>query len=175
MSTDDHDKSDEVSIEHHIRELRDLRAIEALKYRYVEGADAVGGLHDLEVLMSCFVSDARWSAPHFGDYSGKEAIREFFASPGEDWALHYVANPRITVASDGLSATGRFHLYALLMDPQGSTSSTDAKRGSSAGGQSAKAAPVVIAGIYSDTFVKIESEWYIKEIVIDIRYTSASE
>jgi hypothetical protein len=161
--------TDDVDIDRQIRELIDLRAIEALKYRYVQGADAVNGTHDLDVLMSCFVSDARWYAPHFGDYSGKDAIREFFASPGEDWALHYVANPRITVASDGLSAAGQFHLYALLMFPQ------DAERDAAAVSQSTNAAPVVVAGIYSDKFVKIESEWYIKEIAIEIRYMSASE
>ena len=61
-TTDDDQKSNDVSIAREIRELIDLRAIEALKYRYVQGADAVNGTHDLDVLMSCFVSDARWCA-----------------------------------------------------------------------------------------------------------------
>src|SRR5579864_7049649 len=91
--------------------LESEREIHALVHRYAELCDAA---YDPDGLADLFTDEATWSSRtrdgsvDFGRYEGREAIRAFFAGASRDlgpMTLHYLLEPRIELAGDGLSAT----------------------------------------------------------------------
>lgn len=101
-----------LALEWRVQALEDLRAIETLKYRYAELMDTG---YDADGLAALFVPEGRWTASGFGDFSGREQIRAFFAGmPSRvEQAQHYVTSPQVTLAEDGQSADGRFYLWCV--------------------------------------------------------------
>lgn len=73
-------------------------------------------------------------------------------------AFHHATNPRIDVAPDGMSASGRFYLYCICTmlranDPEQSDA-------------------VLMFGSYQDKFVKLNGEWLLAELIADVRHVS---
>lgn len=145
-----------LTLEQRLGRIEDVSAIKALKYRYAAFCDAG---YDLDGLCSVFVPDGRWAANGYGDFKGHAEIRAYFAELSKMVVdvLHYVTSPRIEVADDGRSATGRFYLLCLCKSRRRDAPSI--------------ADPVVIAGTYADQFVKVDGRWFFHELVVDVRYS----
>lgn len=150
-----HDR-EPLTLEERVRRLEDAVAITSLKYQYAAYCDAG---YDLDGLCSVFVPDGRWAANGYGDFNGHAEIRAYFAqlSTTVVEALHYVTSPRIELAEDGQSATGRFYLLCLCKSKRRHAP--------------AIADPVVISGTYEDQFVKIDGRWLFRELVVNVRYS----
>lgn len=150
-----HDR-EPLTLEDRVRRLEDVAAITALKYQYAAYCDAG---YDLDGLCSVFVPDGRWAANGYGDFIGHAEIRAYFAqlSTTVVEVLHYVTSPRIELAEDGQSATGRFYLLCLCKSKRRHAP--------------AIADPVVISGTYEDQFVKIDGRWLFRELVVNVRYS----
>ena len=145
-----------LTLEQRVARIEDVSAITSLKYRYAAFCDAG---YDLDGLCSVFVPEGRWAANGYGDFKGHAEIRAYFAKLATTVVevLHYVTSPRIDLAQDGQSATGRFYLLCLCKSRRKDVP--------------AIADPVVIAGTYEDQFVKIDGRWLFRELVVDVRYS----
>lgn len=142
-------------IEKRLARLEDVEAIKNLKHQYAHCCSDPG--YDPDGFASLFVDDAVWESDAFGTYDGREAIHSFIANLREEllWALHYMVNPVIDVADDGLSARGMW----VLLEPATMTSSD---------GPDA----VLMTGNYSDDFVKVGGEWKFKKVHVHFHQVS---
>jgi hypothetical protein len=153
------------SIEDRIERIESESEIKALVHRYAELCDASyhpDGLADL------FTEDATWSSRtrdgsvDFGRYEGREAIRTFFAGASKDlgpMTLHYLLAPRVELAEDGVTATGVCYLLAIL-DQRPSSSplgSADRER-------------VLLGGVYSHKFRRVDGRWLISGSACDLSF-----
>lgn len=151
------------TLEERLDRLESEREIHALVHRYAELCDAA---YDPDGLAELFTDDATWSSRardgsvEFGHYEGKEAIRSFFAGASKDlgpMTLHYLLEPRIELADDGLSATGACYLLAIL----------DRRPESSPPG-SADRERIVLGGVYSHRFQRAGGRWLIRGSACDL-------
>lgn len=144
------------SVELRLARQNDLHEIETLKYRYAAYCDAG---YDLDGLCSLFVQDGRWAAEGYGDFTGHQAIREFFSQMAQSVTdvLHFVTSPRIDIADDGLSATGRFYLMCVCKSRRRK--------------EPEAIDPVLIFGTYSDRFRKVDGRWFFEELLVEERYS----
>lgn len=147
----------ERSLEERITRVEDVQGIEKIKMLYTEGTDFG---YDLDQIASCFTEDGRWVSEGFADCNGREAIAAFFGQLKQvvTMALHYTTNPRIDVGDDGVTATGKFHLWCACT----------MKRGDESGEEDA----VMMIGTYADRFEKVDGTWLIKELNADVRHVS---
>jgi len=145
--------------------LESEREIHALVHRYAELCDAA---YDPDGLAALFTEDATWSSRtrdgsvDFGRYEGREAIRAFFAGASRDlgpMTLHYMLAPRVELAEDGESATGVCYLLAIL----------DQRPASSPPG-SADRERVMLGGVYSHRFRRVERHWLIAASACDLSF-----
>jgi ketosteroid isomerase-like protein len=145
--------------------LESEREIHALVHRYAELCDAA---YDPDGLAALFTEDATWSSRtrdgsvDFGRYEGREAIRAFFAGASRDlgpMTLHYLLAPRVELAEDGESATGVCYLLAIL----------DQRPASSPPG-SADRERVMLGGVYSHKFRRVEGRWLIAASACDLSF-----
>jgi hypothetical protein len=145
------------SLEQRVSRLEDVLAIQTLKYQYAAYCDSG---YDLDGLCSIFVPDGRWVAKGYGDYVGHAQIRDYFAELSKTVAdvLHYVTSPRIQIADDSQSATGRFYLLCLCKQRRRE--------------DPAVTYPVIIVGTYDDQFVKSDGRWLFRELRVDVRFAS---
>jgi SnoaL-like domain len=138
-------------LEQRVRELEDIQLIERLKYRYAGYCDDG---YNPDGIASLFVEDGRWIVDGVGGHNeNREEIRAHFAalSGAIPWAQHYMINPAITVAADGQSAVGKFHLLCVATIVR-----TNAP---------AEFDAVVLTIQYTDTFVKMDGEWLFQELL----------
>jgi len=144
------------TIEDRLNRIESEGEIRALVHRYAELCDAA---YDPDGLAALFTDDATWSSRtsdgsvDFGRYEGREAIRKFFAGASKDlgpMTLHYLLAPRVELADDGVSATGVCYLIAIL----------DQRPASSAPG-SADRERVLLGGVYSHRFRRVDGRWLI--------------
>lgn len=146
-----------------LERLESEREIRAVVHRYAELCDAA---YDPDGLADLFTEDATWSSRtrdgsvDFGRYEGREAIRTFFAGASKDlgpMTLHYLLAPRVELAEDGVSATGVCYLLAILDQRPASSApgSTDRER-------------VLLGGVYSHRFSRIDGRWLISRSVCDL-------
>jgi hypothetical protein len=151
------------TLEQRMDRLESEREIHALVHRYAELCDAA---YDPDGLAALFTDDATWSSKtrdgsvDFGQYEGKRAIRTFFAGASKDlgpMTLHYLLEPRIELADDGLSATGVCYLLAIL----------DQRPSNSAPG-SADRERVLLGGVYSHRFRCVGGRWLISASACDL-------
>ena len=151
------------TIQDRLDRLESEHEIHALVHRYAELCDAA---YDPDGLADLFTEDATWSSRtrdgsvDFGRYEGREAIRAFFAGASKDlgpMTLHYVLAPRIELAEDGVSATGVCYLLAILDQRPASSApgSTDRER-------------VLLGGVYSHRFSRIDGRWLISRSACDL-------
>lgn len=145
--------------------LESEREIHALVHRYAELCDAA---YDPDGLAALFTEDATWSSRtsdgsvDFGRYEGREAIRAFFAGASRDlgpMTLHYLLPPRIELAEDGTAATGVCYLMAIL----------DQRPAASPAG-SADRERVLLGGVYSQRFRRVDGRWLISGSACDLSF-----
>jgi hypothetical protein len=136
-------------LEERVGRLEDLEAIKNLKHQYARYCDSG---YDANGFASLFVEDGIWDSNAFGVYRGRDEIFDFIAGLREEilWALHYMVNPIIDIADDGLSARGTW----ILLEP--------ATMGGLDGSSERDA--VVITANYEDEFVKVDGEWRFKKV-----------
>ncbi|MHB8612076.1 MAG: nuclear transport factor 2 family protein [Candidatus Dormibacteraceae bacterium] len=151
------------TIQNRLDRLESEREIQALVHRYAELCDAA---YDPDGLAALFTVDATWSSRtrdgsvDFGRYEGREAIRAFFAGASRDlgpMTLHYLLTPRVELAEDGVSATGVCYLLAIL----------DQRPASSQPG-SADRERVLLGGVYSHRFRRVDGRWLISGSACDL-------
>jgi hypothetical protein len=151
--------------EQRLDRLESEREIHALVHRYAELCDAA---YDPDGLAALFTEDATWSSRtrdgsvDFGRYEGREAIRAFFAGASKDlgpMTLHYLLAPRVELAEDGESAAGVCYLLAIL----------DQRPASSPPG-SADRERVMLGGVYSHKFRRVQGRWLIAASACDLSF-----
>ncbi|WP_435280933.1 nuclear transport factor 2 family protein [Streptomyces koelreuteriae] len=138
------------ALEARLNRLEDARAVEQLKYRYAAHCD---NAYDAQGIASLFTPDGRWVVDgEGGSNTGRVEITEHFKDLPKKilWAQHYVINPQVEIAEDGLSAIGNFRLLCLC-----TIARTD-----DAGAQDA----VILTIDYTDRFVKRDGQWYFQEL-----------
>lgn len=144
-------------LEARVERVESLRAVKRLQRAYGHYAE-VGLWHDLADL---FADDAVGHYPA-GVLTGKAPIHAlFFDEVGEgrlglaDGRIypHIVLQPIVTLAPDGLTARGRWHVFALL------------------GGYGRSA--TWVGGIYENEYVKDEGVWKIRTLQYDTQFTGA--
>jgi hypothetical protein len=150
-------QKESLSSEERLTRMEDIHGITQIKMLYTEGTDFG---YDLDQIASCFTEDGRWVAEGFADCNGREEIKEFFGNLKQvvSMALHYTTNPRITINDDGLTATGKFHLWCACT----------MARSDDSGEQDA----VTMIGTYADRFEKVDGVWLLKELNADVRHVS---
>ena len=153
------------TVEERMDRLESEREIHALVHRYAELCDAA---YDPAGLAALFTEDATWSSRaqdgsvDFGRYEGREAIRAFFAGASESlgpMTLHYLLAPRIELAEGGVSATGVCYLLAIL----------DQRPASSPPGSSERER-VMLGGVYSHKFRRVDGRWLISASACDLSF-----
>ena len=153
------------TIDERLNRLESEREIHALVHRYAELCDAA---YDPDGLAALFTEDATWSSRtrdgsvDFGRYEGREAIRKFFAGASQDlgpMTLHYLLAPRIELAEDGVAATGVCYLLAILD-----------QRPASAPPGSADRERVLLGGVYSHKFRRVDGRWLISGSACDLSF-----
>lgn len=138
------------ALEEELGHMRDVRAIEQLKYRYANYCD---NGYDPEGIASLFTPDGIWVVNGVGgDVAGADAIRRHFRelSKAISWALHFVIAPQVELAHDRQSAVGKFYLLCHC-----TIARTDAPQENDA---------VVLTLNYVDQFVKQGERWLFKEL-----------
>src|SRR5262245_57493548 len=142
-------------IENHLHKARAIRDIKRLQYSYAHYAE-LGLWYDLGDLF------AKDGVAHYaqGDYRGPESLRKFYLQELGRGQLglaegriypHIMIQPVVTVAEDGKTARGRWHVIAML----GSY------------GASASWAGVV----YENRYVFEDGVWKIGELSYNSQYT----
>lgn len=136
-----------MTLEERIGRLEDVEAIKQLMSRYALACD---GNYRLEPLMALFAPDfvMEFGEP-VGDYSG-EAVARFWAKAPEInlQPMHYMISPIVQLASDGVNARGSIYLWEATtqLDSDG------------------RPIPVWAAGVYDNSFRKIDGQWKISRI-----------
>jgi hypothetical protein len=155
--------SEAMTVEERLARLESEAQIHALVHRYAELCDAA---YDPDGLADLFTEDATWSSRtrdgsvDFGRYEGREAIRSFFAGASRDlgpMTLHYLLAPRVELAENGESATGVCYLLAIL----------DQRPASSAPGSTLRER-VLLGGVYSHRFRRVDGRWLISGSACDL-------
>lgn len=137
------------SLERRLARIEDVEAIIRLKAKY---ADYCDNGYDADGMASLFAEDGIWEGNAFGVHHGREAIRNHILSfHGQIlWALHFMVNPVIDVAPDGLSARGTWILFEpCTLAGEGAGSPPDA---------------AIITARYTDEFVKRDGRWWFKKV-----------
>lgn len=142
-----------MDIETRLRRLEDIEAVKQLKYRYCAACDAD---YDCDRLAALFTKDAVWEGGEFGVYTGREAIREFFAGAPKliAFAVHYVTNPIVEI--DGDRATGEWFLWEPIVFSQG-------KRA------------MWLAATYHDHYRREKGQWLFERVALKLRMLTPYE
>ena len=141
------------SLEERIGRLEDIESIKQLFHQYASYAD---NGYDAEGMGTLMTEDAIWESNSFGTYYGREEIKGFVSEVGKAilFALHYMDNPTIEVASDGKTANGKWILLEPAIMTREESEATDS---------------VVITADYDNDFVKVNGEWRIKHVRANFR------
>jgi hypothetical protein len=137
-------------IEARLSRLENLRAIEQLQYEY---AAAIDDGVDLPRLLACFVPTGRWTSNGTGvDCRGHEEIAEYFGRIRREvrQSLHYMTQPRVSIADDGRTAVLRAYVLAeatLLHADDPALTST-----------------VFISTTYENRCVKVDGNWLFEHL-----------
>jgi uncharacterized protein (TIGR02246 family) len=150
------DGGDLAALQGEVAQIRDARAVEALKHSYTSALDAD---YDLDAIAALFTADARWVADGFGDYRGREAIVDFFATLAQTVVKvrHFATSPLIEVAADGMTATGQWNLLCLCARRHRDDPEVEV--------------PVVEVGTYRDTCVKVDGRWYFSKLSVEVVFS----
>jgi len=136
-----------------IQRLEDIEAIRQLKARWGETIDA--GLGAAKIV-AMFAEDAAVDIERYGRHQGRVALTAFFSEARFTWMFHCFIPKVIEVATDGLSARGRWRLWELGTKPGSEPHDTGSA--------------VWIGGDCDDDFVKIDGEWKFKTVRLKLAF-----
>jgi uncharacterized protein (TIGR02246 family) len=147
---------DLAALQGEVAQIRDARAVEALKHSYTNALDSD---YDLDAIGALFTPDARWVADGFGDYRGRDEILAFFEKLAQTvvQVRHFATSPLIEVAADGMTATGQWNLLCLCARRHRDDPAVEV--------------PVVEVGTYRDTCVKVDGRWYFAELSVEVVFS----
>jgi ketosteroid isomerase-like protein len=100
------------AIEARLDRVDDERAVAQRMYDYIHACDEI---KDARAVANCFTEDAIWEGQgnfdEFGQTIGREAIHAMFVDNPRmlPFTAHFLTNPVVKVAADGLTAWGRWH------------------------------------------------------------------
>lgn len=147
-----------MNLEKEIQKLLDVEEIKQLKYRYGDMCDSN---HDWTQIPELFAPDAEWvGSPDdpWGSAHGVDEIINLFKGyqkqmdgrPHEGVLGHNIMAPQIHVNDDGVTATGKWHLFGAFRMYEG-REETGSKS-------------FLEQGKYEDEYVKLNGRWYIKKL-----------
>lgn len=155
-----------MNIEKELQRLKDIEEIKQLKARY---ADMCDSNHDWTQVKELFAPDAQWvgdPTQPWGGGNGREEIEKLFkfyqtqmdGVPGKGVLGHNVIAPQIHVNDDGVTATGKWHMFGAFRMFEG-REETGSKS-------------FLEQGKYEDEYVKIDEKgnldpngrWYYKKL-----------
>jgi ketosteroid isomerase-like protein len=101
------------SVEARVQVLEDTEAIRRLKLRYARRCD---DHYDADGLAALFTEDATWDAGELGVFTGREAIRAYWAANSAriPFAIHFISNHVVDIGPSGDEATGTAYLWEPL-------------------------------------------------------------
>ena len=109
-----------MGIEERLQRLEDIEAINQLIARYAQAVDHNG---DPALVAPLFTEDAVWHCEGIGHWETREGILRDIrpnCTTFMPWAMHYMTQPIVEVAPDGLSATSNHYLWELAkVTPEG--------------------------------------------------------
>jgi ketosteroid isomerase-like protein len=141
------------SLEARIQRLEDIEAIRQLKGKFAYYAD----IKDLDGFMSLVADDAIWAFGAWGNYEGKDAIREFSKDVTlvtYSFMLHHFYNLYLEVNGD--TASGRW--YFLVPSTNSTTQNAE-----------------WLAGIYDEEYVRVNGAWKFKKVTTDFKVVAPYE
>jgi len=129
-----------------VQVLQDMAAIKKLKYQYSMACDLGINEGKGELLQDVFVQDILWDIGDFGKYTNMQEVNEALQHIPEQmkFTYHFFTNPIIEVK--GNDASGQWNVLAMY---------------TMAGGQD-----MLLAGIETDQYNKIDGRWWISEVVL---------
>ena len=109
-----------MSIEERLQCLEDIEAINQLIARYAQAVDHNG---DPALVEPLFTEDAVWHCDGIGHWETRAGILRDIrpnCTTFMPWAMHYMTQPVVEVAADGLHATTNHYLWELAkVTPEG--------------------------------------------------------
>lgn len=129
-----------------VRVLQDLEAIKKLKYKYSMACDLGINEGKKDLLQEVFIQDILWDIGDFGRFENIQEVNEALKSIPEQmkFTYHFFTNPIIEVNGD--DASGQWNLLALYTMAVGQD--------------------MLLAGIETDQYKKIDGRWWISEVVL---------
>jgi ketosteroid isomerase-like protein len=139
-------------LEKRVQVLEDLEEIKKLKVRYAKYAD---DNYNAEKLGELFTEDAVWAGKAWGEFRGREAIKEYFdgASKNIIFACHRIVAPDITVEGNKAYGTWYGMTTGILHNGKGFWSSC----------------------LYTDEYARIDGKWLMSSVEMSHFYQSPYE
>ena len=133
-----------------VRVLQDMEAIKKLKYQYSMACDLGINEGKTDLLQEVFVQDILWDIGDFGKFTNMQEVNEGLKIIPEQmkFTYHFFTNPIIEAKGD--DASGQWNLLAMY---------------TMAGGQD-----MLLAGIETDRYRKIDERWWISEVVLTVAF-----
>jgi SnoaL-like domain len=141
------------SVEARLQVLEDTEQIRRLKLRYARRCD---DHYDPDGLAELFTEDATWDAGDLGVFTGREAIREYWAGSSAriPFAIHFISNHVVDIGPSGTDAIGVVYLWEPLTI-----------------GDRAMWSAVV----YDESYRKIEGEWFFSHMHLETAFLTPYE
>jgi ketosteroid isomerase-like protein len=137
-------------LEARIKNLEDIEAIRRLKGKYAYLADT----KNAQEFMKLVTDDAVWEFGPLGRYVGKEEILKFTLNITVDTYSFMLHNfHEISIEVKGDTATGTWY----FMVPASNQKEERAEW---------------LAGVYEETYVKINGEWKFKKVITDMKFVA---
>ena len=142
------------AIEKRLQRLDDIDAIRRLKCEHALASDDHANL--AQRLLAIVTDDIEMDyGEEFGQFQGKDKLRELLQETPFPWTIHYMIPKRIDVAEDGQTATGIWYLWEPATAPDPTTGEERA---------------MWLGGVYEDSYRKMsDGSWKISKIALDMR------
>jgi SnoaL-like domain len=105
-----------------LEDIEDIRRLRATYASYADGGWPEHGPNHMGPLAELFVEDGVWDGrPMIPLADGREEIRRIISEGSRPvrFVMHYVSNANIHIAEDGKTASGKWHIMAPYIDPDG--------------------------------------------------------
>lgn len=142
------------ALEKRLQRLEDVDAIRRLKCEHALASDDHPNLE--ERLMAIVTDDIILEyGEEFGQFKGREKLRELLQETPFPWTIHYMIPKRIDIADDGQTATGIWYLWEPATAPEPETGIDRA---------------MWLGGVYYDSYRKMDDgSWKISKIQLDMK------
>jgi hypothetical protein len=141
------------SVEARLQRLEDIEEIRRLKLRYARRCD---DHYDPDGLAALFTEDAIWDAGELGVFTGRDAIRAYWATSSEriPFAIHFISNHVVDIGPSGVDASGTAYLWEPLTF-----------------GEQAMWSAVV----YTEAYRKIDGQWFFARMELETAFLTPYE